>query len=405
MSLSQPSEINALKYQALATATYVLNMWLTKLSIAIFLLRIALQKRYRRTIYVSMTIITIWSLALFFWDVFQCTPVKAQWDYTILQRDPNAICASADSVVMAAYALSVMNILSDWLYALLPIPMIWNVKMTTEAKVTVSMVLGLGIFASIATLVRLKFLADLMNTSDILHNGTDAMVWTLIEPGVAIIASSLATIRPLLRAMGIRGFQFSEHSTRPRKSNATHSNTYQSQDMRRSSCRGSADVTLAEIELAHTKGRATRPLSDPGALASRGLPPKFTARRMSRVEEGRDENGRTTPPPLWRKSAGDDDSGTSGDSESGKSLEAGYRRTEIRRNNGMSGVVENRNNGNNSTNNGSRPTTASRHLHPGPTWLETEQNSSRESSVDYSGMQPQHSPVLVGLGTPYSAPR
>lgn len=169
MSLPQASEINALKYQALATATYVLNMWLIKLSIAIFLLRIALQKRYRWTIYVSMIIITIWSLALFFWDVFQCTPVTAQWDYTILQRDSNAECASADSVVMAAYALSVMNILSDWLYALLPIPMIWNVKMTLEAKLTVSLVLGLGIFASIATLVRLKFLADLMNTSDILR--------------------------------------------------------------------------------------------------------------------------------------------------------------------------------------------------------------------------------------------
>jgi hypothetical protein len=37
--------------------------------------------------------------------------------------------------------------------------------------------------------------------------GTDAMVWTLVEPGVAIVASSLATIRPLLRALRIRGFE------------------------------------------------------------------------------------------------------------------------------------------------------------------------------------------------------
>ena len=32
------------------------------------------------------------------------------------------------------------------------------------------------------------------------------MVWTLVEPGVAIVAASLATIRPLLRALRIRGF-------------------------------------------------------------------------------------------------------------------------------------------------------------------------------------------------------
>lgn len=38
------------------------------------------------------------------------------------------------------------------------------------------------------------------------------MVWTLIEPGVAIVASSLVTIRPLLRQMRFKGFESSEHS-------------------------------------------------------------------------------------------------------------------------------------------------------------------------------------------------
>lgn len=32
------------------------------------------------------------------------------------------------------------------------------------------------------------------------------MVWTLVEPGVAIVASSLVTIRPLLRQMRLKGF-------------------------------------------------------------------------------------------------------------------------------------------------------------------------------------------------------
>jgi hypothetical protein len=35
---------------------------------------------------------------------------------------------------------------------------------------------------------------------------TQVMTWTVIEPGVAIIAASLATIRPLLRAMRVHGF-------------------------------------------------------------------------------------------------------------------------------------------------------------------------------------------------------
>jgi hypothetical protein len=32
------------------------------------------------------------------------------------------------------------------------------------------------------------------------------MVWTLVEPGVAITAASLITIRPLLRALNLTGF-------------------------------------------------------------------------------------------------------------------------------------------------------------------------------------------------------
>ncbi|KAF6815821.1 integral membrane family protein [Colletotrichum sojae] len=208
VALEQMKEISALKYQALATATYVLDMLFIKLSIGVFLLRLSNSKVYNWIIHVSLAIVTVWSTVIFFWNIFQCAPVEAQWDYTIA----NSKCVSPDAVVAAAYSISAMTIVSDWLYALLPIPMIWNVKMTMQAKATVIVILGLGIFASIATLIRLKFLADLSDLSDILFMGTDAMVWTLVEPGVAIIASSLVTIRPLLRAWRLSGFT-STHRT------------------------------------------------------------------------------------------------------------------------------------------------------------------------------------------------
>ena len=116
-------------------------MMFIKMSIAIFLLRLAVQKRYRYTLWISLFVVLIWSVVLFFWNMFQCSPVQAQWDFTI----PNQKCVDPQAIVNAAYALSVMTILSDWLYAILPIPMIWSVKMTTQQKLTVSVVLGMGI--------------------------------------------------------------------------------------------------------------------------------------------------------------------------------------------------------------------------------------------------------------------
>lgn len=78
--------------------------------------------------------------------------------------------------------------------------------------------------ASIATIVRLKYLAVLANNDDglcmcnldlfisnsnrnTLDAGTAAMIWTLIEPGIAIIAASLVTLRPLLRVIKLKGFE------------------------------------------------------------------------------------------------------------------------------------------------------------------------------------------------------
>lgn len=147
-------------------------MMFIKLSIAIFLLRLATQRRYRFTIYGSIFVVCIWSIVLFFWNLFQCHPVEAQWDYRILANDKTASCVSADQIVDAAYSLSIMSILSDWFFALIPIPMVWSVKMTKQAKMTVVLVLGLGVFASIATLIRIKFLADLTNLDDLLCKST-----------------------------------------------------------------------------------------------------------------------------------------------------------------------------------------------------------------------------------------
>lgn len=180
-----------------------------KLSIGVFLLRIAVLKRYIWILRISMGIIFIWSTVIIFYQFFQCQPVAFQWDFTIA----GGKCASGDSFVAAAYSISVMTIVSDWLYSIMPIFMIWNVKMSTQKKMTVAFVLSLGVFASVATLIRLKYLIELGDYSDNLYTANDAMVWTLIEPGIAIVAASLVTIRPLLHAWHISGFGSTKSSS------------------------------------------------------------------------------------------------------------------------------------------------------------------------------------------------
>lgn len=87
-------------------------MMFIKLSIGVFLLRLAVQTAYIWILRVSLVIIAIWSTVIFFWNIFQCDPVDKQWDYRI----KGGRCVDPDQLVSAAYAMTALTVLSDWLY-------------------------------------------------------------------------------------------------------------------------------------------------------------------------------------------------------------------------------------------------------------------------------------------------
>ncbi len=163
-------DANKMHYQALATSSYVANMIFIKLSIAIFLLRIPVKRIYIYILKASMSIVAIWSIIIFFLGIFQRTSqfpfslahssgagfskyifrgssclitlhelkspegmfprsnhrkfvnrhtnpkidisVEGQCNFTI----QGAKCLSGASFVSAAYLISVMTIVSDWLF-------------------------------------------------------------------------------------------------------------------------------------------------------------------------------------------------------------------------------------------------------------------------------------------------
>lgn len=72
-----------LQFQTLATTTYVANMMFIKLSIGVFLLRIAVQKRYIWTLKISMVIITVWSLASTYCSKFPDLLLDERWRTTL----------------------------------------------------------------------------------------------------------------------------------------------------------------------------------------------------------------------------------------------------------------------------------------------------------------------------------
>lgn len=100
------------QWQSISIGIWIIAMMFIKLSIGVFLLRISVRPVYTWVLRASILAVAVWGTVLFFWDLLQCSPIEKQWDYRIRRGR----CVRPDEVVSAAYAISSLGIISDFLY-------------------------------------------------------------------------------------------------------------------------------------------------------------------------------------------------------------------------------------------------------------------------------------------------
>ncbi|KAI0190360.1 hypothetical protein EV127DRAFT_89557 [Xylaria flabelliformis] len=185
---------------------YVVAAYLCKVSVALVLLRISGTDRksiIRQVLIASIVVVTIFSIATFLALALQCRPVTLNWGIG------KGECVAPHVITDIAYAFSAADIASNWLYATLPIIMLWNVQLSLRVKLSVILLLGFSFTSSIATLVRLKYVVDLgsLGSTDpgLPLRLLDSIIWSHLEIALAIFAASLAALRPLLKFITGRG--------------------------------------------------------------------------------------------------------------------------------------------------------------------------------------------------------
>ncbi|TGO44020.1 hypothetical protein BCON_0649g00020 [Botryotinia convoluta] len=168
-----------------------------KLSISFMLMRIATGRRvYINSIYAMSAIFTIMNLIAFLYIIFQCSPVQYAWNTFIVGK-----CNPAKTLADIYYATTAVNIVTDWFCAILPIPLLWNVQLNRNAKLSVGFILGLGALASLSACIRLVYTVNLTNSHDYLFGVSDVLIWGYAENGVGMIVGCISTLRPLFRRL------------------------------------------------------------------------------------------------------------------------------------------------------------------------------------------------------------
>ncbi|KAF2627422.1 integral membrane protein, partial [Macroventuria anomochaeta] len=134
----------------------------------------------------------IHGLVFFLLVVFQCWPIRSIWDKTIT----DAKCLPISAVI--GFTGAGLSIMEDIIILLLPLPVVWKLQMSTRKKISVIFLICVGSFASITSIVRLKFVVKYSNSFDSTWDNADVIKWSLIEILSACICGNLLPLRPLI---------------------------------------------------------------------------------------------------------------------------------------------------------------------------------------------------------------
>ncbi|KAE8447375.1 hypothetical protein EG329_010789 [Mollisiaceae sp. DMI_Dod_QoI] len=185
----------ALKWWWCSELAYISSTAVFKASICIFLFRICVTRSQIFTIWLVLGVVTAYSVFYFFLVIFQCSPVAYFWTQYL---GASGHCIHASAITGTSYAHSAVSCWADWTLGILPVFLVWNLSMNTRTKISVALILALGAFGSTATIVRIPFLKQLVQ-SDFLYSATDVAIWSTVEPGIGITTGAMATLRPLFR--------------------------------------------------------------------------------------------------------------------------------------------------------------------------------------------------------------
>ncbi|KAL7783254.1 hypothetical protein V8C37DRAFT_413768 [Trichoderma ceciliae] len=189
----------AAEFFVIAQLLYIIAQLAAKISVALVLYRIAtIAPLVRRVLVGSMVILTIVSVVAIFIFGFQCRPISVAWGVG------TGTCLPGSTVANVAYAVSAADILFSWLYAILPVYLLWRVQISTRTKLVVSILLGFGAVSCIATILRLNYavlVSQVPSTASAqaVNLLLAATIYSATEVGLAIFCASLAALKPLLK--------------------------------------------------------------------------------------------------------------------------------------------------------------------------------------------------------------
>lgn len=110
-----------------------------------------------------------------------------RWDSSV-----KGTCWPQHAVQGLGYTDATLNIATDVFFAVfIPVPLFWDLNVNRRTRVSLIAVLGLGVFACAASIIKIVYLYNLGNYSDWLWDSRNISIWHVVELNAGVVAGSL----------------------------------------------------------------------------------------------------------------------------------------------------------------------------------------------------------------------
>ncbi|KAL2829346.1 hypothetical protein BJY01DRAFT_255041 [Aspergillus pseudoustus] len=166
--------------------TYCWAPFMTKFSILILYHRLNPSKKFRWIIYALMFIIAGYTLATTLATAGGCNPLNT---------------GQTPCINNLALWQAILNIATDFLMLLLPLPLLWALQLPLLQKVSLGFIFAIGSAATITSIVRITYIMNILDKADFTWYEATVCVWSAIELNFGIMCNCLAVLKPFVRVV------------------------------------------------------------------------------------------------------------------------------------------------------------------------------------------------------------
>ncbi|KAF4442237.1 hypothetical protein F53441_11799 [Fusarium austroafricanum] len=185
----------------------VMSCALGKTSFSISLMRLAAQRFIHRLLWFLVISMLVLHITICFMVFYHCKDPRTTWNPAIKSQ-----CWHPNAYLGVLYFIGSYSAATDFILALLPWAMLWNLNMRNKEKFGVAVAMSLGVFAGAIAVIKCTKLKANATSVDPTYDVGELLLTACAENALIIMAACIPTLRPMLRKVFPSTAKSSENS-------------------------------------------------------------------------------------------------------------------------------------------------------------------------------------------------